>query len=434
MDLRSVSGSRVESGVQVPETALDSVSLAGLATLSLLSGSVREDGGMTSSIKNKRVRWAVPIVAALAVGAAVAFPTISNAGTPNLPEKSAEQLLTDIASAEPHALSGTLVSSAHLGLPDISALMGIASSKGMDSVSPVNLLTGSTTVRVWADPAQGARASLLGSSAEYSAVATPENLWTYSSSTNTATHYTVTGADAAKPTDMPTTIPTPATIASQALAALDPTTEVTVDPTVRVAGRDCYQLLLKPKDPGSLIGSIRIAIDAETSTPLRAQVWAAADGDQPSYELAFTDVSFETPAASVFDFVPPAGATVEEKSVDATQYETGHEAAKVDAARPDVTTVGTGWATVAIISGASDQLAALTDAMGSAAAAGGATEGTDPGSLASAIDPATIMSQVGKAVPEGTLFTTNLFSALLTTDGRLLIGAVPGETLQAAAR
>ena len=45
-------------------------------------------------------------------------------------------------------------------------------------------------------------------------------------------------------------------------------------PSVEVAGRDAYELVLDPNDDGSLIEQVRIAIDGETRQPLRVQVFA----------------------------------------------------------------------------------------------------------------------------------------------------------------
>ena len=67
---------------------------------------------------------------------------------------------------------------------------------------------------------------------------------------------------------------TPQQAASQALAAIDPTTKVSVDGTASVAGRSAYELVLKPRDTRSLVGDVRIAIDAKTDVPLRVQVLA----------------------------------------------------------------------------------------------------------------------------------------------------------------
>ena len=54
----------------------------------------------------------------------------------------------------------------------------------------------------------------------------------------------------------------PALFAEQALAAIDPSTAVSLDGTATVAGRDAHELVLEPRDVDSLVGSVRIAVDA----------------------------------------------------------------------------------------------------------------------------------------------------------------------------
>ena len=75
---------------------------------------------------------------------------------------------------------------------------------------------------------------------------------------------------------------TPQQAADAALAAIDPTTNVTSDDTTTVAGRAAYELVLTPKDDRSLVGEVRIAIDGEQHIPLRvhagAIIGAAAAG------------------------------------------------------------------------------------------------------------------------------------------------------------
>ena len=57
------------------------------------------------------------------------------------------------------------------------------------------------------------------------------------------------------------------------LKALEPTTTVTSDSSVEVAGRAAYELVLDPNDANSLISQVRIAIDGDTKVPLRVQVF-----------------------------------------------------------------------------------------------------------------------------------------------------------------
>ena len=48
-----------------------------------------------------------------------------------------------------------------------------------------------------------------------------------------------------------------------------PTTAISVDSNVTVAGEAAYQLELAPKSSRSLVGQVRIAIDARNNVPLR---------------------------------------------------------------------------------------------------------------------------------------------------------------------
>ena len=177
-------------------------------------------------------------------------------------------------------------------------------------------MTGSNTMNVWYAGKNQQRFALLGQLSEDDLIHNGTDLWSYDSSTRTVTHKTLPPdatdnvgsalASAAPALD-------PQAAAEKALAAIDPTTGVVVDRTARVAGRAAYQLQLTPKDTRSLIGSVQIAVDAATSVPLRVQIFAKG-ATSPAFEVGFTSVSFNVPNASIFEFVPPAGASVEENA------------------------------------------------------------------------------------------------------------------------
>jgi hypothetical protein len=202
-------------------------------------------------------------------------------------------------------------------------------------------------------------------------------------------------------------------VAAEALlAAVDPTTEVTVDGTAEVAGRAAYELVLAPRGTGSLIDDVRVAVDSETSMPLRVQV--NGDGDEPAFEVGFTSVTMGEPSDDVFRFNPPPGATVEEHDLADLR---GHDDAKTGdlgtrnaASRPTV--IGEGWTSVVVIPDVtlpdSDETGLLEALLGSA-------------------------SRVSGPYGSGRLLETELVSALLLDDGRLLVGAVTPEVLEQAA-
>lgn len=362
----------------------------------------------------RRLRWGVPVVAVVTVAAAVAVPAALAAGDPKgLAPRTAAALLTQLAGAQPTALSGTVVQTARLGLPSLPP--------GTAGTDPTALVSGSHTLRVWSDGTDRARLALLGQLAEYDLVRSGRDVWTYRSEKNEAAHYTLPAEQAA---DGPQGAPpqgmqlpaTPQQAADQVLAALTPTTAVRVGDQVRVAGREAYTLVLSPQDTSSLVGDVRVAVDSRTSVPLRVQVFAAADREVPALEVGFTDVSFARPAASVFTFSAPKGARVTEHPAapdagGAAGREAGPgeapEAAPGDATPGQPQVRGTGWTSVVIASGV--DVAAL--------------QGADP----------RLLDALTQRVPEGRLLTTRLLSVLLTDDGRVLAGAVRPDVLRAMA-
>jgi hypothetical protein len=95
---------------------------------------------------------------------------------------------------------------------------------------------------------------------------------------------------------------------------------------------------------------VRIAVDGETSVPLRVQ--AFGDGQpEPAVEVTFTDVDFSVPGESIFGFTPPSGSAVTERSLtDLGRRRRRH----VDAPAPSATMPqvwNEGWSTVVETSG-----------------------------------------------------------------------------------
>lgn len=363
-------------------------------------------GLMTRVLTSRRLRWATPAVVAAGVAVA-AVTTTASAGAsaaPKLPARSAAALLAAVEQVHPAGLSGTIVETANLGLPSLPA----TDTGGAGDLSWQSLLTGSHTMRVWyAGPTQQ-RIAVLAPMSERDIVHNGSDLWTYTSTTNTVTHATLRAGGNRHSDRAEAPGPTPQQAAEQALRAIDPSTRVTVDRTARVAGRAAYQLDLAPRDSRSLIGSVRIAIDAATSTPLRVQVFAARAA-APAIQVGFTDISFATPSSSVFHFVPPAGSRVTQRQLGADQAGgsahpahqiSPHAGSTPDAHRP--TTLGSGWTQVVELP------------------AGGQLTGRN----------GQLLARLSTAVPSGRLITTALVSVLITNDGRIFAGPVGGSALQ----
>lgn len=346
------------------------------------------------------LRWLVPVaVATVVVGGGAAAGAIAATAEPELPPRSAADLLVDLQTADVAGLSGTVVQSADLGLP------GLPETGGHGSADLGTLWSGSNTLRVWYAGLDQVRVALLGTLGQSDIIRNGEDLWIWDSRKNEASHRALPETGQRSPA---TAMMTPMEAAEAVLAAIEPSTEVTTGNTAQVAGRDAYELVLAPRDERSLIGEVRLAVDGEHGVPLGVQVFT--DGEDPAAELRFTQISFEQPDPEQFRFNPPPGATVTEAELlpsmpfgELGQGEAGeHE-------WPAATVVGEGWTSVLV------------------ARLPGAIEREEFGWLLDGLP--TVSGDWGT----GQVLTSNLFSVLLTDDGRVLVGAVTQERLAEAA-
>ncbi len=255
------------------------------------------------------IRWAVPAIVVAAV-AVVASGLFSANATAPLPPRTAAQLLVDLQSAGVDGLSGTIVQDARLGIPQ---LPDTGPQVGGQSV--VGLLAGSHTLKVWYAGSGKQRLALLDTLGETDVIHNGADVWYWTSENSSATHYRVP-AHSSAPEQFPVPMPlTPQQAADAALAALNPTTAVSTNGTSDVAGRSAYELVLSPRDNRSLIGQVRLAIDAATHVPLRVQVYGRDTGSGPAFEVGYTRVSFAVPGDEQFTFTPPPGTVVKQGSL-----------------------------------------------------------------------------------------------------------------------
>lgn len=362
---------------------------------------------MATPALSRRLRWAAPLVAAGVVAAGVVAPSLAGASdaSDDLAPRTAAELLVAVTEADVDGLSGTVVSTSKLGLPELPG------GETGSAASLPGLLAGSTTARLWKAGDDQARVAVDASFAEFDVVRDGRDVWTYDSASSDVTHLVLPEAGPAQEQpEAPGTAASPQDAAEAVLSLLEPTTEVTVGRNAMVADRAAYELVLRPKDDGTLIDTIRIAVDGETSLPLRVRVFGAAQVE-PAVEIGFTSVSFEVPDASVFAFVPPPGSTVTERTLpemgDKPELGSGAlpETERPDLsglARPEV--VGEGWSSILVLSGVEvpEEAATMLDAL------------TTP-------------------VEGGRVLTSALLTVLVTDDGRVLAGAVPAESLVEAA-
>ncbi len=363
--------------------------------------------------RRRRAVWAVPILTAAVIAGGVALSSPADSSThPSLPVRTAGQLLAAAESSVTVPLSGTVVETARLGLPSLPTTGTTA------SLDWQTLVTGSHTALVWADGPTKQRLALTGQLSESDVIHNGMNLWTYTSATNAVSHSVLSAADAKRASGAAGTY-TPAQAAAAALKAIEPTTVVSIDRTQVVAGQKAYTLVLTPRDHRSTVSRVTIALDSKHFVPLRVQVFGSAT--KPAFEVGFTSVTFKTPAASVFNFVVPKGATVVSNPLE-PQHHTAHVRVRSripagsggktitskPAAGPESKTkvIGSGWTAVVELSG-------------------GVPSGTASGLLTKASKP------VGSAGAR--LVTTSLLNVLILKDGRVFLGAVTPAMLQATA-
>lgn len=370
------------------------------------------------------------VVPAVVVAGVIAVPFQAGAAV-DLPDKTADEVLLMVSDSTETSFSGTVEKVADLGLPQMDLSAGLSDSmvesmseqvpEGMEDFVPgaaatgalasaLELLSGSHTARVFVDGPTNVRVQIQDRLAERNLVSNGTDAWAYDSQTNTATHVaipsdleaTIEEKIAALQVLAPSDLSTPAQVADRFLSEIDPSTTVSVGTDGEVAGRSVYELVLTPKSTGTLVASVSIAVDSETGLPMRVTVMAQGQED-PAFQAGFTSVDFRAPSGDLFDFSPPAGATVVEQEIP-EMSDLQKDTEKMRGDEPVVT--GEAWDSIVEISVAS------------------VPEGLADNPL---------VAQIATEVDGGRVLSTSLVNVLLATDGRVFAGSVPVEALQAAA-
>jgi outer membrane lipoprotein-sorting protein len=344
------------------------------------------------------LRILAPLAVVLVVAGTGLLATTASAEK-KLPARTPQELLVDLQEARTDGLSGTVVERADLGIP------AIPGANGQDDAELTSLVSGTHTLRVRYSAPDKARLAVLGTYSEYDIIRNGKDVWTWSSKENTATHRTLTADQAERPGSTPSATPrTPEEAANRVLKALEPTTTVTSDSSVEVAGRPAYELVLDPNDSNSLISQVRIAIDGETKMPLRVQVFGT--DNKIVFEVAYTSVDFTRPDDAEFIFNPPPGAKVAEIH-PSDQTPSARDRKQAEARK----VVGSGWTAVAV---------------------------TKVGDLSDSQNDQQLKAFLSKLQPvqgswgSGRLLAGTAFSAVWTDDGRLAVGAVRPEVIYQA--
>lgn len=393
--------------------------------------------GMSNATLSRRTltAWTPALaVSALVIAGVVVAPMA--AGAVSLPDKTPAEVLAMIAESDDLAYSATIEKVADLGIPALPAGMGMPTgAPATDDASPdteasassdamlasaLELVSGEHTARVMIDPEVGMRVQILDRLDERNIIVNADEAWLYDSSTKTATR--ILAPEPVELTDeqkaelesrlaelegrLPADISTPAEAAQFVLDELDDTSTISLAENVRVADRAAYQVRVTPDDDETLIGSVAIAVDAETGLPLRVLVEAVGQ-DAPAFSLAITQLDLSTPDAALFTFTPPPGATVDDAPLP--EWPTADEAAALEPAdaegMPSPTVLQSGWSTIVEL----------------------------PAGAVPAEFDAAMLEQFAAPVDGGFALSTALATVFITDDGRVLVGTVPLAVLQAAA-
>ncbi|HEX2903488.1 MAG TPA: hypothetical protein VHO01_08530 [Jatrophihabitans sp.] len=347
--------------------------------------------------RRRLLRYVLPVAAA-GVLALVASDVLSAHADQNLPSHSATELLAAASTPQLTGFSGTVVEKAALGLPELGLLAGGSGSE----TGALSLLTGSHTIRVWYGGEDKQRVAMLDALGESDVFRNGSTVWAWDSRNRVATRLS-----------LPATLPAPPALASpdqfakQLLARISPSTSVSTDKNVQVAGRSAYELVLTPKDSRSRVGQIRIAIDGKTMVPLALQVYAR-DSSRPAFDIAFTRFDTGMPTEDNFTWQPPAGVTIRQ-APSANRSSLPFGLGQVSSSM-----VGQDWTTVLKLTGLPTpaQLAQRSPQLG----------------IAYGMLPA-----VRGAWGSGRLLQSSLLTVLYTDDGRAFVGAVDPSVLYAAA-
>jgi hypothetical protein len=361
---------------------------------------------------SRRARWALPAAALVITGGVIAGSLISVAqAAPGLPARTPAQLLAQVADSHTPPLTGTVVETASFGLPRLPG--------AQNPTSLASLLTGSHTLRVWYAGPEHFRLAVPESLSETDLFRDGSTAWLWESTANSVTEFSLP-AQKETPATPPVPALTPQQAAQQVLAAVGKTTVVRVDRNVMVADQAAYQLVLAPKDSRSLVGRVQIAVDGQNGVPLRVQVFARG-ATSPAFQVGYTLIQFVPPSPGDVNFTPPPGAKVTKANL------TGGQTAGPSRDTGNVSTYGSGWLTVLDLPSSG-----LTS--GASPAGGPVSIGNSAGDSGEVLNALLgSATQVSGSWGSGRLLRTSLISALITSNGRLFVGAVQPSVLYAAA-
>lgn len=348
------------------------------------------------------LRWLAPLgVVCIAALAATGVFQASASSDSSLPHTTPAALVQAVQQAPSvSGFAGTVVTELSLGLPQLPAIGNVG-----DGTSFTSLLSGSHTLQVWYGGTDKQRIALLASMDETDLFRYGRDVWQWSSADHTAVHLRLPGHSTPRRAPLPVSGSaaslTPSALASQALAAIDPSTEVTMGGTHTVADRAAYDLILTPRSSDTKIGSVHISVDGDTKLPLAVQIYPR-NSTAPAVDVSYTSIRFGRQASRNFVFTPPSSATV--------HTVTWSPGVLHATSGTGLFTSGADWSTVVGLRPPSSVLKELQDSR-----------------LLGAL------TSVSGTWGSGRLLDSALLSVLITQDGRVYLGAVDPADLYAVA-
>jgi outer membrane lipoprotein-sorting protein len=285
------------------------------------------------------------LVVAIGVSAtAIAFALGSG---PTPPAKPLAQAVHDALAAPPvEGVSANVKLTDHL-LEGANLTTGGGQGGGL-SANP--LLSGASG-RLWIAKDGRVRLELQAEKGDTEILYDGHSLTVYDASSNTLYRYTPPADESAGgETKQVAADHEPPSVAKieEAIAKLSKHADVSGATPTDVAGRAAYTVRVSPNEGGSLLGGAELSWDANNGIPLRAALYSSTSS-VPVVELAASEISYGAVAASVFEFTPPASATVQELKLTHGEPRARSHGAGDDASRPRVTTSGHGISSVAVI-------------------------------------------------------------------------------------
>jgi len=400
-------------------------------------------------------RWIPAVLAPVLVAGSVFGFSVQASASIDLPNKSASQILQMINTNPDIAFSGRIIKKANMGLPPMNIVPDIsqsmidemakkmpaemsdflpkASAQGELALA-LEFFAGTHKANIYVDGAEKMRLQVLDLLSERQFIRNGNEAWAYYAGKAMAQHTVLDATEVTKAEaearsffnsnsgKLPFDYTSPAAVADFILAQSDKYSTVSVASDIKIAGRGAYQITITPKGNQSLVSSATLSIDAATGLPLAARVIAVGQSS-PAFEVAFETITFETPAASNFNFTPPAGTRVVEvpaptkadvlrelaKATKGKKVPTQAEAEELANAKLEEL-MAQGWGAVAQVP--ADQV---------------------PAELRTLQAQNSLYKELTKPVAGGRVFTSALMNIFFADNGDIYAGSVTVERLLAVA-